>query len=345
MNRLVLSALVLPLLLPAIARTGVAHATSPSACEPSNTVLHAAAVPVPGLSTAQVRNATAIINAGALLKVPQRGQTIAVMTALEESALQNLNGPGTRHADALGLFQQRSDQGPEASRLDPTASAEQFYQALTRVSGWQNLPPTLAAHAAQRNLDPNVYAQWWSRAVSVFNGLTTGTGAAGLRNLAARAQLIADCEAATAGGRFTVNGGTRYVGPLSPPQLDLRAQQFAVHGGNAWFDRCQAFVAQLDGRPYSGYSTALDAWQTFEAEGSAHPLTRSDGVAPPIGAWLYYSDSTNPAGHVVTYLGNGRIASTDVFGRGRVGIGPASAITDGPWHMQYLGWAPPWGGA
>ena len=83
--------------------------------------------------------------------------------------------------------------------------------------------------------------------------------------------------------------------------------------------------------------------QTFEAQGVAHLVTAPDGVTPPVGAWLYYRDATNPAGHVVTYLGNGKIASTDVFGRGRVGIGPASAITDGPWHMQYLGWAPPWG--
>jgi hypothetical protein len=345
MNRLVLSAVVLPLLFPAAAGAGAAHPASASACEPSNTVLHASAVPVPGLSAAQVENATAIINAGALLHVPQRGQTIAVMAAIEESSLQNLTGPGVNHQDALGLFQQRPDQGSASHRLDPTASAERFYQALTKVTGWQNLPPTLAAHAAQRNLDPNVYARWWSKAVSVFNGLTTGTGAAGLRNLAERAQLIANCEAATAGGRFTANLGTRYVGPLAPLELYNRAIGFATHGGNGWFDRCQAFVAQLDGRPYSGYSTALDAWQTFEAEGAAHPLTRSDGVAPPVGAWLYYSDSTNPAGHVVTYLGNGRVASTDVFGQGRVGVGPASAITDGPWHMQYLGWATPWGGA
>ena len=342
-NRLVLSAVVLPLVFQGAVTTGHPHAPSSSACEPSNTVAVAAAVPVPGLSTAQVENATAIINAGAHLRVPERGQTIAVMTALEESALQNLPAPGARHTDALGLFQQRSDQGSESARLSPTASAERFYQALTKVTGWKNLPPTLAAHAAQRNLDPNIYAAYWSRAVTVFNGLTSGSGAAGLQNLAARAQIIANCEAATAHGQFAVNAGTRYVGPLSPAVLVIRALAFAARGGNGWFDRCQAFVAILDGRAYSGYSTALDAWQTFEAEGAAHPVTRSDGVAPPVGAWLYYSDNTNPAGHVVVYLGNGRIASTDAFGRGRVGVGPASAITDGPWHMQYLGWATPWG--
>jgi hypothetical protein len=145
------------------------------------------------------------------------------------------------------------------------------------------------------------------------------------------------------GGEFSVNGGTPYVGPFSATVLDTRALDLAQNGGSGWFDRCQNFVAVLAGRPHSGYSTALDAWQTFEGAGVAHPVTSDDGVAPPVGAWLYYRDSTNPAGHVVTYLGNGQIASTDVFSRGRVGIGPASAITDGPWHMQYLGWAVPWG--
>src|ERR1700712_4653169 len=164
-----------------------------------------------------------------------------------------------------------------------------------------------------------------------------------MQNLAARAQAVADCEAATIGGRFALNG-VRYVGPITPTVLATRALDLAKNGGSSWHDRCQNFVAGHDGRPPSGYSTALDAWQTFEAHGVAHPVTSSDGVAPPVGAWLYYRDSTNPAGHVVTYLGNGQIASTDVFGQGRVGIGPASAITDGPWRMQYLGWAAPWGG-
>ncbi len=343
MNRLVLSALVVPLLFSGVSDSGHSHPAHGSACKPSETVLHASAVRVPGLSTGQVESATTIINAGARLHVPQRAQTIAVMTALEESSLRDLTARDARRPGALGLFQQVPDQGPGASRLDPTASAERFYRALTAVKGWQNLPPTLAAHAAQRNLDPDAYAGRWSKAVTLVNKLTTGTGTAGLRNLAARAQIIADCDAASVRGRFAVNAGSRYVGPFPPAELDSRALEYARRGGSGWFDRCQAFVARLDGRPYSGYGTALDAWQTFEAEGVAHPVTSADGVSPPVGAWLYYRDATNPAGHVATYLGNGQIASTDVFGRGRVGVGPASAITAGPWHMAYLGWAAPWG--
>jgi hypothetical protein len=347
MNRLAAGLLAGPLLFQAISGMGsqsgsLPVAQHPSACTPSPTVLHASVAPVSGLSPQQIQNATAIINAAAQLRVPEHGQTIAVMTALEASSLTNPTGRQAPGAGPSGLFGQSSDQ--KSSRLDPTASAQDFYRALVRVKGWQNMPPTLAAHAAQRNLDPEVYARWWSRAVTVVNALTTGSGVAGMQNLAARAQAVADCTAATVRGRFAVNGGTSYVGPFAPDVLDTRALGFAQHGGSGWFERCQAFVAILDGRPYSGYSTALDGWQTFEANGVAHPVTSADGVAPPVGAWLYYRDSTNPAGHVVTYLGNGQIASTDVFGQGRVGIGPASAITDGPWRMQYLGWAAPWGG-
>jgi hypothetical protein len=347
MNRLTLPALVAPLLLPAVSSLALATGTQPAAhrgaCTPSPTVLKASPVPVQGLSSLQVRNATAIINAAASLHVPARGQTIAVMTALEASALGDPTRRQPQGSDAPGLFGPDPGHPSGAQQPDVTATAQDFFRSLTKVKNWENLPPTLAAHAAEHNLDPEVYARWWPKATTVVNALTSGSGAAGLANLAARAQAVADCTAATVAGQFSVNGATPYVGPFPATVLDGRALDLAKNGGSGWFDRCQNFVAVLAGRPHSGYSTALDAWQTFEGAGVAHPVTANDGVTPPVGAWLYYRDSTNPAGHVVTYLGNGRIASTDVFSRGRVGIGPASAITDGPWHMQYLGWAAPWG--
>ena len=351
MNRLAVSALVGPLLfsvLPGLvvgtSSAQAAQAGHQGACKPSPTVLKATAVPVPGLTSQQVETATAIINAAAPLHVPGRGQTLAVMTALEASSLGSPTAGNDHATGAQGLFGQDPDQDSQKTS-DPTAAAQTFFRALTKVKNWQNLPPTLAAHAAEHNLDPDVYARWWPRAVKVVDLLTTGSGLAAMQNLAARAQAVADCTAATVRGRFAVNDGTPYVGPVPPTQLGNRALDLAKNGGSSWHDRCQNFVAVLDGRAHSGYSTALDAWQTFEATGVAHPVTGNDGVAPPVGAWLYYRDSTNPAGHVVTYLGNGQIASTDVFALSRVGVGPASAITDGPWHMQYLGWAPPWGSA
>lgn len=358
-NRLATNAVAcVALLATTLTVTGsAAHASGTSAgaskhtrasCAPSHLVVRAEPVAVPGLSTEQVDNAVAIINAAASLHVPQRGQTIAVMTALESSALKTSTTPSSPQAGAssapgaTGLFGSAvAAVGTVAA--NPVDAALGFYRALTGVKNWENLTPTLAAHAAQRNLDPNAYATYWPRAVALVDKLTSGTGIAGLRNLAARAEQVARCNAATLRGRFDSNSSLAYVGQFAPAALDARALDFAEKSGAGWFDRCQSFVAQLAGRPFSGYRTALDAWQTFEAEGVAHPVTSNDGVAPPVGAWLYYQDSTNPAGHVVTYLGGGKIASTDVFGHGRVGIGPASAITDSPWHMQYLGWAAPWG--
>ena len=347
MNRLGISTLVSALLLPFVSAmspaTASTHGPHKGVCTPSPMVLQANAAPVRGLSAQQVQNATEIINAAEPFHVPERGQTIAVMTALEASSLgvptsRQMQGSGT-----LGVFGREFSQTPSVSPVDVDAAAKAFYRALKQVKGWQNMPPTLAAHAAEHNLDPDVYTRWWSRAVNVVTALTTGSGPAGLANLAARAEAISDCLAVTTHGQFSVDLATPYVGAFPPAQLQGRAEELAAHGGSGWFDLCQQFVAVLAGRSRSGYATALDAWQTFEAEGVAHPVTSPDGVTPPVGAWLYYRDSTNPAGHVVTYLGQGEIASTDVFARGRVGIGPASAITDGPWHMQYLGWAPPWG--
>ena len=341
MKRTSAALLLAPLLLPSLTGVGASPAQAaevsavkpkPSSCTPSPTVLHAAPAPVKGLTSAQVRTAVAVINAAAQAKVPQRGQTLAVMTSLEETGLGRSSGGSST---PLGSEPQLQSAGS-----DPAKAAGVFYGQLKQVKNWTNLPPSLAAHAAQHNLDPGAYAAYWARATSIVDSLTAGTGAAGLQNLAARAQAVADCTAASVGGVFA--NGTKYVGPLPPDVLVNRAEDLAKNGGNVWHDRCQAFVAILDGRASSGYATALDAWQTFLAQGVAHPVTGPDGVAPPVGAWLYYS-SGNPAGHVDTYLGQGQVTSTDVFANGRVGVGPASALTNGPWRLQYLGWAAPWG--
>ena len=328
--RVAVAALLLAVL-PAPSYAVGVSSKKPVSCKPSQTTLKASPTRVKGFTTAQIINATDIINAGARLKVPQHGQALAVMTALQASNLDS----------KAGLFGIGTAYQPTSVRTDTAKSAAYFYTTLTKVKGWQNMTPTLAAHAAQHNLDPNAYTAYWAEAQRLFDGLTTGTGIAGLQNLAARAQAVAACQQATLKGRFAINAFTKYVGPLPPDVLISRAMAMARAGGG-WHNRCQAFVAILDGHSFSGYSTALDAWQTFVAQGVAHPVTSDSGVSPPPGAWLYYA-SSNPAGHVVTYLGNGQVAGTDTFSEDHVGIGPASWITDGPWHSTYLGWAPPWG--
>lgn len=121
----------------------------------------------------QLENAALIINAGKQLGVNKRGQTIAVMTAIGESTLRNLNRGDAVGPDSRGLFQQRANGawGTLEERMDPTSAATSFYEALLEVEGWEELPPTLAASRVQRNADPFHYQQHWTTAVEIVDQL------------------------------------------------------------------------------------------------------------------------------------------------------------------------------
>ncbi|MGW6393125.1 C40 family peptidase [Streptomyces sp. NPDC055103] len=111
------------------------------------------------LPAEQIPHAKAIVATGIALKVPERGQVVALATAIQESRLRNLRY-GDR--DSLGLFQQRSSQGwgtPEEI-LDPVYAATKFYDGLLKVAGWQQMTVTQAAQAVQLSGYPDAYAQW-----------------------------------------------------------------------------------------------------------------------------------------------------------------------------------------
>lgn len=107
----------------------------------------------------QVPNAQTIVATGLSLEVPKRGQIVALATAMQESRLRNL-GSGDR--DSLGLFQQRPSQdwGTAQQIRDPVYASERFYQALLKVSGWQQMTVTQAAQAVQKSGYRDAYAQW-----------------------------------------------------------------------------------------------------------------------------------------------------------------------------------------
>lgn len=109
-------------------------------------------------STEQIRNAKTIQATGVAMKVPARGQIVALATALQESGLRNLDF-GDR--DSLGLFQQRPSQGwgTAAQVRDPVQASTKFYEELLRVSGWQSMTVTQAAQAVQQSGSPDAYAR------------------------------------------------------------------------------------------------------------------------------------------------------------------------------------------
>ncbi|MFI8948700.1 heavy metal transporter [Streptomyces sp. NPDC053750] len=106
----------------------------------------------------QAVNAATITAVGTARNLPERAVTIALATALQESALRNLDH-GDR--DSLGLFQQRPSQGwgtPEEI-MDPAYSAGLFYDHLVEVPGYTDLPLTVAAQRVQRSGFPDAYAK------------------------------------------------------------------------------------------------------------------------------------------------------------------------------------------
>jgi cell wall-associated NlpC family hydrolase len=109
--------------------------------------------------TEQIRNAKSIQATGVAMKVPARGQIVALATALQESGLRNLDY-GDR--DSLGLFQQRPSQGwGTATQVrDPVQASTEFYEELLSVSGWQSMTVTQAAQAVQQSGSSDAYAKW-----------------------------------------------------------------------------------------------------------------------------------------------------------------------------------------
>ncbi|MGX1881072.1 heavy metal transporter [Streptomyces sp. NPDC055287] len=110
------------------------------------------------LSPEQAVNAATISAVGTSRGLPERAVTIALATALQESALRNIKY-GDR--DSLGLFQQRPSQGwgTQKQILDPGYSAEKFYEHLEKVPGYSRLPLTVAAQRVQRSGFPQAYAK------------------------------------------------------------------------------------------------------------------------------------------------------------------------------------------
>jgi murein DD-endopeptidase MepM/ murein hydrolase activator NlpD len=149
----------------------------------SSCTVDASGLTVDDLDSEQLKNAATIIGVAVSLKVPPRGQAIAIATAMQESGLRNLDY-GDR--DSLGLFQQRPSQGwgsPSEVR-DPARAARGFFGGptspvknggLLSVKGWQDMELWEAAQAVQRSGFPTAYAKWEGLANDVVTELSGAT--------------------------------------------------------------------------------------------------------------------------------------------------------------------------
>lgn len=130
-----------------------------------------------GLSAEQLRNASAIISQGHNMGASPRDIIIALMTAMQESSLRNINYGddihGVRNPDgsltsSVGLFQQQKWWGSLEERMNPASSARLFYEALFNVGNRNSMSLTQAAQAVQGSAHPNAYAKWENLANTLF---------------------------------------------------------------------------------------------------------------------------------------------------------------------------------
>ena len=284
----------------------------------------------------QLKNAAAIVAAGKAMGVSTRGQTIAVMTAMGESSLTVVDHGDTAGPDSRGLFQQRASWGSYADRMDPTKSARLFYKALLAVEGWADLEPTIAAHRVQRNADPNHYEKFWDDAVTVVAAVT-GQDATTVGYATADGCTDDTQDAAWASGADCDFGNTNT--PRTCTQALTEAARISreaacsneVRGGT-WRRRCLEFVARTYGYASSGTPTAKAQYRLMKDKGLLHTDKNI-----PAGALVYF-DSSDPAGHIALYAGNGKAFSNDYIRPGCIDLTPMSRMGG---NGRYLGWSPP----
>ncbi|MER7784368.1 peptidoglycan-binding protein [Streptomyces albidoflavus] len=120
------------------------------------------------LGPEELANARTVIGVGKGANIPEQGQVIALMTAMQESKFVNHTVPVDH--DSLGIFQQRPSTGwgtPEQITDVPTSS-KSFYgvapfgsnPGLIQIAGWQTMAPGDVCQAVQRSAYPDRYAQW-----------------------------------------------------------------------------------------------------------------------------------------------------------------------------------------
>lgn len=131
-----------------------------------STIPGSSGINMPSLSKHQKNMAYLIIRTGLQMGFGWRDIKTALMTAYQESRLQNLDyGDGS----SLGLFQQTDMwEGTDADHRNPEWATRSFYRALKDVNGRSQMPLWQVAQAVQRSAYPTAYRQWHDEAARII---------------------------------------------------------------------------------------------------------------------------------------------------------------------------------
>ena len=163
--------------------------------------------------------------------LPPRATTIAIATAFQESKIHNIDY-GDR--DSVGLFQQRPSQGWGTAQqiLDPHHAIGEFYDALEKIDGYQDMVINDAAQLVQRSGFPEAYAQHEDYARALASSLRGYSPAAFTCQLNAggsgsTSAVITDVQKAF-GDIRVVRTGDDATYPLSGRSADVEARGWAI---------------------------------------------------------------------------------------------------------------------
>ncbi|MFD3422030.1 NlpC/P60 family protein [Streptomyces decoyicus] len=309
----------------------------------------------------QLTHAKTIDKVAKKLRLPGKATLIALMTAMQESTLQNLDHG---HADSIGLFQQRpaAKWGTEAQIMKPEFAATSFFQGrggnkgLKDIANWQTRPPGEVAQAVQKSAHPELYAGHESvvRGLAKEAGINLGRKGTSTGNGSSQADDASSGETpstckgtdtdessgsgTTTKGKFKDGKNDGWPAPVHNPRTTREAIAWArgqTNAGRSWERLCLRFVSTAYGYGPTRQYRAIEQWGDTSAR-MKHPGDRH----PPPGALMYWSTGKGRAGHVAIYLGGGKIASNDIERVGYIDIVPASEI-EAKWGSTYLGWTVP----
>lgn len=252
--------------------------------------------PVEGWDTEQLENAALIIQAGEAMGLSGRDQTIAVMTAMGESSLVNIDygddlqgvtNPDGSLTSSIGLFQQQEWWGSDEERLDPYTSATFFFEELELVDGREGMAPTQVAHTVQANAVANHYQQHWDDAVAVTSALSDAplTFDEAPADQSAPASTTTEVECPGGGGQRDYTGEISAEGWAFPTE-DNTVTSLYGNRNHPILDTCRLHAGiDLNGDESDPLFAAYD--------GTVTSLSWSDS-----GGWMLYMDMADDAGQI-----------------------------------------------
>jgi cell wall-associated NlpC family hydrolase len=245
----------------------------------------------------QMGNAAIIVDIGTQRDIRDHGIVVALMAAMTESSLRNLNH-GDR--DSLGLFQMRPSQGwgtPE-QLTEPTYATNKFYDVLLKVPNWQGKPPGAAAQEVERSAFPDRYNKHEQTAREILGAVRgidcapTRSDDTGSQPANPRAAEVVDAARSQVGVGYAWGGGTPN-GPSAGSGVDTGKVGFDC-SGLALYTYAKIGVAV----PHQTQAI----WRSFQ------PATRDPTEVQP-GDLILLSNNGQPGGihHVGIYLGDARV--------------------------------------